>query len=134
MSRSIDFNATGMTKMRKSTRSSKPFVPLKELLCRNHDDRVHEYLDKMKNLSIDEMLNTSLKTSKVAPKTTTAQDDTTVLRNQSDYSPDPETRGFSNLQVYSKGRYNPSGLSKKESPKNFFGMAGVQQAFEFEKI
>ena len=52
----------------------KPFVPLKELLCRNHDDRVHEYLDKMKNLSIDEMLNahSTLKTAKFVPKTTTA--------------------------------------------------------------
>ena len=73
MSRSIDFNSA-KNKMRKSMCARKPFVPLKELLCRNHDDRVHEYLDKMKNLSIDEMLNahSTLKTAKFVPKTTTA--------------------------------------------------------------
>ena len=66
MSRSIDLNGSATNKMRKSMQARKPFVPLKELLCRNHDDRVHEYLDKMKNLSIDEMLNdpNNLKTAK----------------------------------------------------------------------
>ena len=38
----------------------KPFVPLKDLLQRNHDDRVREYLDKMKGLSIDDIVNTSI--------------------------------------------------------------------------
>ena len=32
----------------------KPFVPLRDLLDRKHDDRVNEYLDKMKGLTIDE--------------------------------------------------------------------------------
>ena len=41
-----------------ATNRRKPFVPLKDLLQRNHDDRVREYLDKMKGLSIDEIVNT----------------------------------------------------------------------------
>lgn len=43
-----------------SRRRNKPFVPLKDLLQRNHDDRVREYLDKMKGLSIDDIVNTSI--------------------------------------------------------------------------
>ena len=38
----------------------KPFVPLSDLLHRKHDDRVSEYLEKMKGLSIDEIVNTSI--------------------------------------------------------------------------
>ena len=38
----------------------KPFVPLKDLLQKNHEDRVREYLDKMKGLTIDEIVNTSI--------------------------------------------------------------------------
>ena len=33
-----------------------PFVPLKDLLQKNHDDRVQGYLDQMKGLSIDEII------------------------------------------------------------------------------
>jgi len=35
-------------------------VPLSDLLHRKHDDRVSEYLEKMKGLSIDEIVNTSI--------------------------------------------------------------------------
>ena len=45
-------------------------MPLKDLLTRNHDDRVREYLDKMKGLSIDEIVNTQiLNKEKVAQST-----------------------------------------------------------------
>ena len=43
-----------------ATNRRKPFVPLKDLLQRNHDDGVREYLDKMKGLSIDEIVNTQI--------------------------------------------------------------------------
>ena len=33
------------------------FIPLKDLLQKNHDDRVKDYLKKMKGLSIDEIVN-----------------------------------------------------------------------------
>ena len=35
------------------------FVPLKDLLSKNHDDRVKDYLDQMKGLSIDDIINNS---------------------------------------------------------------------------
>lgn len=35
-------------------------MPLRDLLDRKHDDRVNEYLDKMKGLTIDEIVNTSI--------------------------------------------------------------------------
>lgn len=58
------------TKARSSRR--KPFVPLRDLLDRKHDDRVNEYLDKMKGLTIDEIVNTSIlnKASGEAGRTT----------------------------------------------------------------
>ena len=43
--KSIDFPGS-------CTHRRKPFVPLKDLLQRNHDDRVREYLGKMKGLSL----------------------------------------------------------------------------------
>ena len=42
----------------------KPFVPLRDLLQRNHEDRVREYLDKMKGLTLDEIVNTQTLNSK----------------------------------------------------------------------
>ena len=42
-----------------SIRRKQPFVPLKDLLTRNHDDRVQEYLERMKGLSISEIINSS---------------------------------------------------------------------------
>ena len=62
----------------------KPFVPLKDLLTRNHDDRVREYLDKMKGLSIDEIVNTQ-----ILNKEKVAQSNDGALRN-SRLSPDQE--------------------------------------------
>ena len=44
------------------TRAS--FVPLRDLLARNHEDRVQDYLEKMKGLNMDEIVN-----SKAALKT-----------------------------------------------------------------
>ena len=39
------------------TSRRKPFVPLRDLLQKNHDDRVNDYLEKMKGLNIDEIVN-----------------------------------------------------------------------------
>ena len=38
-------------------RRAAPFVPLKELISKNHDDRVRDYLEQMKGLSIDDIIN-----------------------------------------------------------------------------
>ena len=35
-----------------------PFVPLKDLLTRRHDERVKEYLNKMNGLTMDDIINT----------------------------------------------------------------------------
>ena len=32
-------------------------MPLKDLISKNHDDRVKDYLDQMKGLSIEEIIN-----------------------------------------------------------------------------
>ena len=32
-------------------------MPLKDLISKNHDDRVRDYLDQMKGLSIDDIIN-----------------------------------------------------------------------------
>jgi hypothetical protein len=33
------------------------FIPLKDLLRKNHDDRVKDYMEKMKDMSIEEIVN-----------------------------------------------------------------------------
>ena len=33
------------------------FIPLKDLLKKNHGDRVSDYMDKMMHMSIDEIVN-----------------------------------------------------------------------------
>jgi hypothetical protein len=35
------------------------FTPLKDLLTKNHDDRVQEYLNKMEGLSIEEIVKSN---------------------------------------------------------------------------
>ena len=52
----------------------KPFVPLKDLLQRNHDDRVKDYLDRMKGLSIDEIVNSAALNSKAASQSASKED------------------------------------------------------------
>ena len=37
----------------------KPFVPLRDLLQKNHDDRVQDYLEKMKGLNLEEIVNST---------------------------------------------------------------------------
>lgn len=39
------------------------FLPLKDLLKRNHDDRVQDYLTKMNEESADDLMNPSTKPS-----------------------------------------------------------------------
>ena len=47
----------------------KGFIPLKDLLQKNHSDRVKDYLDKMKGLSIDDIVNNrvQIKTTEESP-------------------------------------------------------------------
>ena len=33
------------------------FIPLKDLLRKNHDDRVKDYMDKMHGMTIEEIVN-----------------------------------------------------------------------------
>ena len=51
-------------------RRAPPFVPLKELISKNHDDRVRDYLDQMKGLSIDEIINNTATISAKKHRTT----------------------------------------------------------------
>ena len=53
MSKSINFPST----TKSGDRRRKTFVPLSDLLQRKHDDRVSEYLEKMKGLTFDEIIN-----------------------------------------------------------------------------
>lgn len=48
----------------------KGFIPLKDLLQKNHSDRVKDYLDKMKGLSIDDIVNNrvQIKTTEESPQ------------------------------------------------------------------
>ena len=43
-------------------------MPLKQIIQRNHGDRVREYLDKMKGLSIDEIVKSTTINAKAPPK------------------------------------------------------------------
>ena len=58
---SVDFPAST------ANRRKPQFVPLKQIIQRNHGDRVREYLDKMKGLSIDEIVKSTTLNAK-APK------------------------------------------------------------------
>ena len=86
----------------------KPFVPLSDLLHRKHDDRVSEYLEKMKGLSIDEIVNTS-----ILNKASTAHETGT---------PDKQDRRDNltlntTLSPLARGNQNPSKMSMGMTPK-----------------
>ena len=83
----------------------KPFVPLSDLLHRKHDDRVSEYLEKMKGLSIDEIVNTS-----ILNKASTAHETET---------PDKQERRdlTLNATLSPLARNNPSKMSVGMTPK-----------------
>lgn len=85
----------------------KPFVPLSDLLHRKHDDRVSEYLEKMKGLSIDEIVNTS-----ILNKASTAHETET---------PDKQERRDltlnATLSPLARGNNNPSKMSVGMTPK-----------------
>lgn len=49
-----------------SARKQSTYTPLKDLLTKNHDDRVRDYLSRMEGLSIDEVVRTQ--TFKPNPK------------------------------------------------------------------
>lgn len=52
-----------------TTRNTDDYVPLKDLLRKGHDDRVKDYLERMKNLSIDEIVYTNAGMSDAPPTT-----------------------------------------------------------------
>jgi len=47
----------------------KSFIPLRDLLQKGHEDRVKDYLEKMKGLSIDEIVNSNYKSEAKDPET-----------------------------------------------------------------
>ena len=69
VTQSIEFPGAAASRARR-----KPFVPLKDLLQRNHDDRVKDYLDRMKGLSIDEIVNSAALNSKAASQSASKED------------------------------------------------------------
>ena len=58
-----------------SQQRRKPFIPLGELLTKNHNDRVADYLTKMKGFTIDEIVNSNALNHK-------SQDQPQTLKNQ----------------------------------------------------
>ena len=85
----------------------KPFVPLADLLQRKHDDRVSEYLEKMKGLSIDEIVNTQ-----ILSKTK----DQTPEKNSTLNPMSPQPRG-NNVSLMTMG-VTPKQASIVESARN----------------
>ena len=110
IAQSIEVNRGG------SYRRQQPFVPLKDLLQRNHDDRVKEYLDKMRGLTIDEIVNTSNLNSKAVSSrddmlrqsraTPIKTNDNRYIQVESAYSRNsgsPNTRNLANASSFSMG-------------------------------
>ena len=62
----------------------KPFVPLRDLLQKNHDDRVQDYLEKMKGMALDDIVN-----STSAAKTARPSKLPSVQMNEGNHSPSP---------------------------------------------
>ena len=59
------------------------FIPLKDLLRKNHGDRVQDYMDKMKHMSIDEIVNSkaSLEDKSQAQTAGMSQRQKTIVNN-----------------------------------------------------